>query len=80
MNKRGGVEAHFTVTTIEPSDDHVIGSKSRQENAYYIVADGAYANQTLAHINETIYERQFNVTLEDLTDQLGILSIQGPKR
>lgn len=44
------------------------------------MADGAYGNQTLAHINETIHQRQFNVTVKDLTDQLGIVSIQGPNR
>lgn len=48
--------------------------------AYYIVADGAYANHTIAHINDAIDERGFNVIVKDLTSQMGILSIQGPKR
>lgn len=51
-----------------------------QENAYYIVGDGAYATHTLAHINETMAERKFNATVRDLTDEMGIISIQGPKR
>lgn len=28
LNNRGGVEAHFTVTTIDPSSDRVIGAKN----------------------------------------------------
>lgn len=69
------------MTPVEPTKDHVIGSrKPWQGKAYYIVADGAYANQTLAHITGAIRERKFNVTLEDRTEQLGVLSIQGPNR
>lgn len=51
-----------------------------QGNAYYIVSDGAYASHTLAHINESIAERGFNVTVKDVRNQIGILSIQGPRR
>lgn len=51
-----------------------------QGKAYYIVGDGAYANHTLTHINESIAERRFNVTVRDLTDEMGIISVQGPKR
>lgn len=51
-----------------------------QGNAYYIVADGAYGNHTLAHINEAVDEKRFNVNVTDLTDKIGIISIQGPNR
>lgn len=44
------------------------------------MADGAYANQTLAHVSGAIRERKFQVTLTDLTEQLGVFSIQGPNR
>lgn len=44
------------------------------------MADGVYANQTLAHINGAIREREFNVRLEDISERFGILSIQGPNR
>lgn len=67
LNNRGGIEAFFTVTKI-------------QDNAYYIVADGTYSNQILAHLNEAIDERSFKVDVTDLTNQMGILSIHGPLR
>lgn len=42
------------------------------------MADGTYANHTLAHIKETIAEQRFKANVTDLTDQIGIISIQGP--
>lgn len=51
-----------------------------QGKAYYIVGDGAYGNHTLAHINEAVDEKRFNVNVTDLTDKIGIISIQGPNR
>lgn len=51
-----------------------------QGNAYYIVADGEYADHTLAHINEVIAEKNFNVTVKDLRDKIAMVSIQGPNR
>lgn len=51
-----------------------------QGNAYYIVADGEYADHTLAHINEAIVEQRLNVVVKDLRDKIAIISIQGPNR
>lgn len=51
-----------------------------QGNAYYIVAEGDYADHTLAHINETIAEQNLNATVKDLRDEIGLISVQGPKR
>lgn len=45
-----------------------------------MVADISNAHQILAHINEAIAEREFDVIVENLSDQIGIISIQGPKR
>ncbi|XP_055319034.1 sarcosine dehydrogenase, mitochondrial-like [Sitodiplosis mosellana] len=77
LNGRGGVEANFMVTVLESGDGSLSNPKFNG-NEYYIVGDGAYASHTLAHINETIDERRFNVTVRDLTDEMGIISIQGP--
>lgn len=45
-----------------------------------MVAGGASANHTLAHIKSTIAEKNFNVKVNDVTKQMGILSIQGRER
>lgn len=52
-----------------------------QGNAYYIVAEGDYADHTLAHINETIAEQRLkNVVVKDLRDKVALISVQGPNR
>lgn len=35
---------------------------------------------TWTHINKIIREKGFDVTLHDFTEQIGILSVQGPNR
>ncbi|XP_031636149.1 sarcosine dehydrogenase, mitochondrial-like, partial [Contarinia nasturtii] len=77
LNGRGGVEADFNVTILESGDGSIISPKFNS-NGYLITGDGAFTHQILAHINETIAERRFNVSVKDVTDQMGVISIQGP--
>ncbi|XP_055319035.1 sarcosine dehydrogenase, mitochondrial-like [Sitodiplosis mosellana] len=77
LNGRGGVEANFMVTVLESGDGSVTTPKFNG-TAYYIVGDGAFANHILAHINDAVAEREFNATVRDVTDQMAIISIQGP--
>lgn len=51
---------------------------SLQEPGYYIVAGGASAYHTISHINEGIRHQGFNVKLSDITQDIGVLSLQGP--
>lgn len=51
-----------------------------QGRGYYIVAGGASAYHTLSHLRKEIEKRQFKAHVTDVTDKLGVLSIQGPKR
>lgn len=51
-----------------------------QGNAYYIVAEGDYADHTVAHINDTITEQKLNAVVNNLRDKVALISIQGPKR
>lgn len=51
-----------------------------QGKGYYIVSGGASASQTTAHIKSAIRRKNFKVNLTDLTDKVGILSVQGPYR
>lgn len=45
-----------------------------------LVSSGASAYHTWAHINKVIEEKGFDVSLHDVTEQIGILSVQGPNR
>lgn len=49
-----------------------------QNDGYLIVSDGAFAHNTVAHIAEGIAQKEFDVTINDVTDCFEILSIQGP--
>lgn len=46
--------------------------------AFYIVAGGASASQTIAHIKEAIQKKNFSANITDVTQEMGVLSIQGP--
>jgi glycine cleavage system aminomethyltransferase T len=39
-----------------------------------------YSYHTWAHINKVIREKNFNASVHNVTEQIGILSIQGPNR
>lgn len=44
------------------------------------VSGGMSSYHTRTHINKIIREQAFNVSLHDVTEQIGILSVQGPNR
>lgn len=46
----------------------------------YIVAGGASASQTRAHIMSVIKKKGFKVDITDFSSQVGLLAIQGPAR
>lgn len=74
LNSKGGVEADVTVSAIDRPTDPLLKGRG-----YYIVAGGASANHTLAHIREAIQEKGFKAEVTDFTDKMGVISIQGPK-
>lgn len=47
---------------------------------YYITVAGGSAFQNYAHILKVVQDKRFNVQITDLTEDMGLLSIQGPKR
>lgn len=57
MNNRGGVEAHFTVTPIEPTKDHVIGSEMKVRILYRNLYKNNSSN------NHQNHDRKMGITL-----------------
>lgn len=51
----------------------------RQGIGYFIVAGGASANHTFAHLTAASRELGLNVQLDDVTEKMGVLSVQGPQ-
>lgn len=78
LNKQGGVEADLLVSSINT------GTGTQADPVFkgrgmFIVAGGAIASQTRAHINSVIREKAFRVSITDLSQKIGLLSLQGPK-
>jgi Glycine cleavage system T protein (aminomethyltransferase) len=51
-----------------------------QGRGFYIVTNGLSSYHTWAHIHYILSEKNFKVGLTDLSEKIGVLSIQGPKR
>ena len=51
-----------------------------QGRGLYIVTNGLSAYHTWAHIHCILSEENFKVGLTDLSEKIGVLSVQGPKR
>lgn len=78
LNARGGVEADLTVSNIASGDNSSCDPKF-DGYGFYIAAAGAASQQNLTHIQNTIQDKKFQVSLIDASEDMGMLSIQGPK-
>lgn len=45
-----------------------------------MIAGGASAHYTFAHLNAAVREKGFDVKVDDVTDQIAVMSIQGRNR
>ena len=50
---------------------HILG------DGYYLAIGGAIGEHAWGHINDVIYEQKFNVNLKDISESVGMLSVQG---
>ncbi|KAJ8681464.1 hypothetical protein QAD02_017251 [Eretmocerus hayati] len=77
LNDRGGIESDCTFTWIPPGSSSPVDPIFKG-NALYIVCGGSSSYHTWIHIHQAITKKEFDVTFHDATDQIGILSLQGP--
>lgn len=49
-------------------------------DAYYLAVGGAAAQHNWSHINTVLQDQKFQCQLMDSSEDLGMLSIQGPAR
>ena len=68
-NSRGGVEADLTVTKLQDS----AGS-----NYYYFAAGGNTATKDLAWIRKVLEDQNFKAQIEDQSEAMTLISVQGP--
>ena len=78
LNSQAGIEADLTVSVLQPGSGSVADPSFQEERGFYIAAAGGAAYQNLAHITKTVQDKGFNVRLEDKSEDIGMLSLQGP--
>ncbi|XP_015921050.1 sarcosine dehydrogenase, mitochondrial [Parasteatoda tepidariorum] len=78
LNKHGRVEADLTVSALPPTKNTMPELESKGPS-FYLAAGGAASQQNITHIHNVIQDNKFSVTIADLSEKLGLLSIQGPK-
>lgn len=49
-----------------------------QGRGFYVVSGGATSQHTHAHVLQALHERGFRVDVTDVTNRIGVLSVQGP--
>ncbi|XP_013401693.1 sarcosine dehydrogenase, mitochondrial [Lingula anatina] len=78
LNQAGGVEADLTVSAIEPGSGGPHAPKF-EGRGFYLAAGGGAAQQNYSHIQTVIQDQKFNCHLIDHSDDMALMSIQGPK-
>ncbi|KAK4886911.1 hypothetical protein RN001_003182 [Aquatica leii] len=78
LNKDGGTEGDVTVVGLSQGLGTLVGPILKGKG-YYIVAGGASGYHTVCHLKKEIQKKNLKAVITDVTDKLGVLSIQGPK-
>ncbi|XP_064648723.1 sarcosine dehydrogenase, mitochondrial-like isoform X2 [Lineus longissimus] len=78
LNKAGGAEADLTVSVLEPGDG-APHSPAFEGRGYYLAVGGAAAQQNYSHLMTVIQDNKFNCRLIDHTDDMVLISVQGPQ-
>ncbi|XP_057317314.1 sarcosine dehydrogenase, mitochondrial-like [Hydractinia symbiolongicarpus] len=78
LNKHGGIAADLTVTVLDTNDNSSSIFPSFDGDGYYLAIGGAIGQHAWGHISDVIYDQKFNVELKDISESVGMLSIQGP--
>ncbi|XP_055839450.1 sarcosine dehydrogenase, mitochondrial [Episyrphus balteatus] len=78
LNHRGGVESDVTISRLVSGTGEIHNPKFEGQGNY-IVAGGASAFYTFKSIESELRNQKFNATVRDVTEDMGIISIQGPK-
>ncbi|XP_060107035.1 sarcosine dehydrogenase, mitochondrial [Heteronotia binoei] len=78
LNDRGGVESDLTVSPIAPGSQDSALAPAFEGEGYYLAIGGAVAQQNWSHIIKTLQDKMFQCQLIDQSEELGMISIQGP--
>ncbi|KAM6901533.1 sarcosine dehydrogenase, mitochondrial isoform 1-T1 [Lycodopsis pacificus] len=79
LNKKGGTEADLTVSRLEPGAANLPLAPQSNGDAYYLAIGGGVAEHNWNHIRTTLQDQGFHCQLTDHSEDMGMISIQGPK-
>ncbi|XP_005799757.1 sarcosine dehydrogenase, mitochondrial [Xiphophorus maculatus] len=79
LNKRGGAEADLTVSRLEPGAAKLPLAPPSDGDVYYLAIGGGVAEHNWNHIRTVIQDQGFHCQLTDHSEDMGMISIQGPK-
>lgn len=78
LNAQAGVESDLTVSFLDSSST-AAWEPSFDGRGFYIAAGGGSAYQSFTHIRTAIEDGKFNAKLVNLSNDICLLSVQGPK-
>lgn len=78
LNKHGGIESDLTVTVLDSGDGSVV-SPQFEGRGFYVAVGGGFAEHVRAHMAAAIQDKCFDAQLIDCSEQMGLLSLQGPR-
>ncbi|XP_029466895.1 sarcosine dehydrogenase, mitochondrial isoform X2 [Rhinatrema bivittatum] len=78
LNQRGGTESDLTVSCIDPGIQTSVLAPKFEGDGYYLAIGGAVAQHNWCHISNVLQNQRFRCSLIDCSDDLGMISIQGP--
>uniref|UniRef100_A0A3B4E3S7 Sarcosine dehydrogenase, mitochondrial n=1 Tax=Pygocentrus nattereri TaxID=42514 RepID=A0A3B4E3S7_PYGNA len=79
LNEKGGTESDLTVSRLEPGPAHLPLTPESNGDAYYMAVGGGVAQHNWSHIRTVLQDKGFICTLTDHSEDMGMISIQGPK-
>ncbi|KAF6039245.1 hypothetical protein EB796_002440 [Bugula neritina] len=77
LNKLGGIESDLTVSVVE--DDGPQAAFGVEGRSYYAAVGGGFSPYVKSRITDIIAQEKFDCQVKDLSHDMILLSIQGPK-
>ncbi|XP_074150150.1 sarcosine dehydrogenase, mitochondrial [Sminthopsis crassicaudata] len=79
LNHRGGTESDLTVSRLARDPEASPLTPAFEGDGYYLAVGGAAAQYNWSHITTVLQDKKFNCQLIDSSEDMGMISIQGPK-
>ncbi|XP_036074095.1 sarcosine dehydrogenase, mitochondrial isoform X4 [Rousettus aegyptiacus] len=78
LNHRGGTESDLTVSRLAPGPRGSPLAPAFEGDGYYLAVGGAAVQHNWSYILSVLQDRRFRCQLIDSSEDLGLISIQGP--